>query len=579
MRKLSLSIILVLAFLFHTVRLIADSPHGKDFRISCSVCHTSESWKLDRTIYSFDHNTTKLPLEGEHKNLNCRQCHVSLVFSEAKTLCVDCHTDLHEQTLGSDCGRCHTPRSWLIENITELHQRSRFPLLGPHYTAQCIQCHPSASMLRFNPRGIECYDCHQVDYKATTQPNHVQVKFSTNCSECHSINSFTWNTSTIDHSFFPLKEGHDISDCSRCHTNGNYSNLSPECVTCHQNDYNGTTNPNHIAAALPTTCQDCHTLNPGWKPASFTIHDSKYFPIYSGNHLGTWNSCGQCHTNPASYATFSCIDCHAHNQPDMNSKHSGVGGYVYNSIACYECHPTGSTEGSFNHSNSPFPLTGAHTTVACSSCHTNGFVGTPTACSACHINSYNQTTNPNHVSAGISTTCETCHTTNPGWTPASMPTHGNYFPLTGAHISTPCNTCHNNVYNGTTPTTCAGCHMTNYNQATNPNHAVAQFPTNCESCHSTTAWSPSTFNHDGQWFPIYSGRHAGTWTTCAICHTNPANYQVFSCITCHEHNQTSMNNEHSGVTGYVYTSAACYQCHPTGGGGGLLRPRINIQKN
>jgi hypothetical protein len=29
-----------------------------------------------------------------------------------------------------------------------------------------------------------------------------------------------------------------------------------------------------------------------------------------------------------------------------------------------------------------------------------------------------------------------------------------------------------------------------------------------------------------------------------------------------------MDSHHSGVSGYSYNSAACYQCHPTGGGGG-----------
>jgi hypothetical protein len=32
-----------------------------------------------------------------------------------------------------------------------------------------------------------------------------------------------------------------------------------------------------------------------------------------------------------------------------------------------------------------------------------------------------------------------------------------------------------------------------------------------------------------------------------------------------------MNNSHSGVSGYSYSSAACYQCHPTGGSGGKMK--------
>jgi len=39
----------------------------------------------------------------------------------------------------------------------------------------------------------------------------------------------------------------------------------------------------------------------------------------------------------------------------------------------------------FDHSQTPFPLTGAHATLTCTQCHIhNIFAGTPTACYACH---------------------------------------------------------------------------------------------------------------------------------------------------------------------------------------------------
>jgi hypothetical protein len=261
----------------------------------------------------------------------------------------------------------------------------------------------------------------------------------------------------------------------------------------------------------------------------------------------------------------------------MDNNHQGVNGYSYNSLACYSCHPTGSVSGAFNHNNSGFPLTGAHTTVLCSACHTSGFSGTPTACSACHISSYNQTNNPTHSTLGISTDCASCHTTNPGWTPALFPIHNNYWQLTGAHATiTNCDQCHNGNYN-TAPNTCVGCHLNDYNQTNNPPHQTEQFPTDCQSCHTTTAWIPSTFNHDNQYFPIYSGHHAGVWTLCSDCHTTPTNYQLFSCIDCHAHsNQSQVNNQHQGVSGYSYNSAACYSCHPTGSSGGKINKPVII---
>ena len=38
-------------------------------------------------------------------------------------------------------------------NINEIHRQSRFPLVGAHLTADCYSCHPSASLLRFEPLG------------------------------------------------------------------------------------------------------------------------------------------------------------------------------------------------------------------------------------------------------------------------------------------------------------------------------------------------------------------------------------------------------------------------------------------
>lgn len=577
MRKLSLIIAILLAFVFVSGKILtttkpptfkSDSPHGEDFKVPCDQCHSSaKGWKFDQAVYSFDHGKTKFSLEGQHKNADCKQCHTSLIFKDAPTNCLGCHTDIHEQTVGPECGRCHTPNSWIINNITDLHRRTRFPLVGMHATTLCENCHKSNSMLRFEPLGVECYDCHSADFAATTSPNHTQAGYSTNCTECHNMNAFSWG-GNINHSFFPLNGGHAIA-CQKCHTSGVYEKIPKECNACHQNDYNTATNPNHSQLGFPTNCEMCHTIN-GWSPADFTNHDT-YFPIYSGKHnKGVWNSCSDCHKNSSNYKEFTCIDCHEHNQNDMNKEHREVGGYVYNSQACLSCHPRGSADDGFDHSKSGFPLTGAHTTTQCEQCHTNGYTTAPSkVCSACHSNKYNATTNPNHTTANIPNTCETCHTTNPGWKPATFPIHSNYYVLAGAHVSLECAKCHTNGYTNQLPVLCSGCHMPKYNATTNPNHASAQFPTECEQCHSQTAWSPATWDHN-QYFPIYSGKHnKPVWNNCADCHTNPSNYGQFSCIDCHPHNnKTETDSKHSGVGGYMYTSAACLACHPTGEGEG-----------
>ena len=179
------------------------------------------------------------------------------------------------------------------------------------------------------------------------------------------------------------------------------------------------------------------------------------------------------------------------------------------------------------------------------------------------------------MAADINTNCSECHTTNPGWKPATFPTHNNYYVLTDAHagIAGNCAACHNGNYNST-PNTCVGCHLNDYNQTNDPNHAAAQFPTTCADCHSQNAWVPANWDHDSQYFPIYSGKHKGEWNTCSDCHKNPGNYMEFTCTTsCHP--QGEMNNEHQGVSGYSYTSSACYNCHPNGTAPKMMKENIN----
>jgi len=644
MRRLSL--IIGTLVLLTSMRLLISSPHGDNFKVSCEECHTTDGWVVNPDSIRFSHDSTAMPLTGQHKVTGCRSCHKSLIFEEAEPACSSCHTDLHENSVGPDCERCHNTGSWIISDIIGLHRQTRFPLLGAHSMVECSECHVSASSLRFEPLGIECVDCHRDDYLATDNPNHQQSGYSTNCTDCHFMSNFTWSGAGINHDFFPLREGHDIQDCSTCHTQGTFNKIPRECSNCHQPDYLAASNPNHVALNFSNQCNECHTLAVGWKPAEFKQHDG-IFPIYSGTHNGEWVNCSDCHKNSSDYGEFTCTDCHEHNKSDMDNEHDDVAGYEYNSIACLGCHPSGSGEGAFNHNSTGFPLTGAHRETGCSECHVNNnsnpstfcydchtqdfnesdnpdhqgsnipntcadchttepgwkpatfaihdqyyeltgahntiekecadchagnYSNTPNTCSGCHTPEYNQSVNPNHIEKNIPNTCEDCHSTSPGWAPAAYPMHNEVFAFNGAHqvIANDCASCHAGNYVNT-PNTCSGCHLPDYNQTTNPQHASAQFPTDCLQCHNESAWQPSTFQHDGPgYFPIYSGAHNGEWDNCSDCHTNSANFSVFSCINCHEHNKTDMDEEHSGIDGYSYNSADCYACHPDGSANGAF---------
>lgn len=575
---------IVLLLCLTSSALSAQNPHGSDQKLNCAACHTSAGWEISAEYWQeldpakprysrmtgmpwgpdtlqFHHSKTKFALEGQHAKLDCRACHSTLVFSEAGTDCIHCHEDMHQQTVGTDCARCHTSANWLVDNITQLHFDNGFPLMGVHQTLDCAQCHQSVSALQFERIGNDCATCHLKDFNATTDPNHAQAGFSTECLDCHDPFKPGWGTEKVKHDFFPLTKGHEISDCAKCHVGGNFTDTPTNCFACHQPDYQTAVNPNHVQANFSNDCASCHTTDPGWMPAQYLQHDAEYFPIYSGKHQGQWMQCVECHQNPANFAEFTCTTCHINPETDQN--HSTVSGYSYESSACLVCHPTGDAGDVFDHNTTNFPLTGAHTMVDCNQCHANGYAGTPTQCSACHTNDYNASSNPNHTALGIPMDCAMCHTTDPGWAPATFPIHNNYHVLNGAHavIANDCAACHNGNYNNT-PNTCAGCHTPDYNATSAPNHQALQFSTDCASCHTETAWAPASFDHDAQYFPIYSGKHNGEWNACADCHTNPSNYAEFTCVSCHTNPQT--DNQHGGIGGYSYNSSACLACHPTG---------------
>ncbi|MCB0666183.1 MAG: hypothetical protein KDC80_10190, partial [Saprospiraceae bacterium] len=557
-------VLIVILFSFCAELLLGQSPHGDFFTMDCIICHSASSWKLDENIYSFLHDTTGFPLVGEHQLVDCKSCHSSLVFSEARNTCNSCHQDIHNQTVGFDCARCHDSKSWLVENISDVHQQNGFPLQGMHSLLACNECHQEADVLRFEPIGNECIICHTTDYQNTTKPDHQKAGYSRDCAECHNINSFEWAASGFNHDFFPLTGAHEITDCAQCHLGSTYSDISPDCISCHQDDFNATRNPNHEANGFSTYCVDCHTTASDWAPAKFTDHDAEYFPIYSGKHAGAWNLCAECHTEDGNMATFSCTVCHEHNQEKTDKEHASVGGYNYNSTSCIACHPMGDLSDPFNHNETNFPLTGAHIVTECLDCHSQGYAGTPSLCAECHLTDFEESNNPDHVSLGFSNDCASCHTTSPGWTPASMPNHNEFFALNGSHatIAAECISCHDGNFNET-PNTCAECHVNDYNSTDNPPHEQLGFSTDCASCHTEVAWQPADFEHDEQFFPIYSGKHQGTWNECSECHTT-GNYASFSCTECHEHNKIETDEVHNGISGYLYSSEACLACHPIG---------------
>ena len=315
------------------------NPHG-DYKEDCSLCHSAKGWKPVQISKKFDHSRF-LQLAGAHAGINCTQCHKSLDFSMTSKACNDCHADVHNGELGTDCARCHGTRSFVDRNDhIRLHRATRFPLQGAHVSLDCEMCHKLAApdAYTYVNTPTDCYACHEADFQKTTSPAHATNGFSTDCTQCH--DQVAWSRAHFDHNStgFALTGAHKALQCNRCHAGGTFTGLSPDCVSCHRNDYNGTTDPNHVAAAFPINCTQCHNTT-RWSGATFS-HAA--FPIYTGTHAGRWSKCSDCHDNAASYVDFNCLSCHAHsNKTETDNQHQGRSGYSYTSGACYSCHPTG----------------------------------------------------------------------------------------------------------------------------------------------------------------------------------------------------------------------------------------------
>ncbi len=482
----------------HTSLVFASAPtkcadchadiHRRQFGANCEQCHTVKGWSV--SIQQIRQHSNRFPLVGVHGTVECDACHKSAAsgrFEGLSTDCYSCHQrdfqtplfDHRSMGFPPTCQACHSMDSWLGAKFDHA-KFTGFALTGMHATLDCTSCHIGG---HFKGTPANCYGCHSQDFLRTNNPNHVQAGFPHDCGVCHSTAS--WLGAKFDHNAFtkfPLTGLHATLQCQQCHVNGNFANTPADCASCHLKDYNATTNPNHKSAGFPTDCSICHTTS-GWTPASFD-HSKTGFAL-TGAHASL--QCVACHANNNfTGLSATCVSCHLNNYNSTTNPNHKASGFPTD---CAVCHTTSAWQpASFDHSKTAFPLTGAHVSVPCASCHINGvYAGTPTDCYSCHQKDYTSVTNPNHVAAHFPTTCGTCHTTA-SWLGATF--NHTWFPIySGTHAGKwmTCNDCHVNPSNYAT-FSCITCH-THDKSVTDPHHTgVAGYSytaTSCYSCHPT----------------------------------------------------------------------------------------------
>jgi hypothetical protein len=416
-------------------------PHAGRFGGSCTTCHDDVLWTSLR-LDQLDHSKTRYPLRGAHQRTPCAKCHagqppkyLGIPFGS----CQDCHKDPHAGRLGAQCAGCHDEEAWTKITFAKTPHPG-VSLGGGHAPVRCAKCHDRGNKAAPS-RGTECVACHAPVHKAP---------FGRTCGTCHA--SIQWlglargvGLAAHARTSYALTGKHVDTACTACHKpelarNERFRALKSErCIDCHKDNHKG-----EFAALRQGECGPCHATS-GFRPTLFGVqaHAATKFPL-EGSHTSV--ACAGCHTEPRPrvnlhVAKQTCADCHANPHGDQFAAEMKRGG-------CAECHVTTSfRRAKFDHST--WPLTGAHATAHCESCHHPtpedrkqgkgaSYRGVPRACGGCHDDAHDgqfRAKAPVHE-------CDKCHSTKVFKIPSFDHAALTGYALTGGHAKLECARCH-----------------------------------------------------------------------------------------------------------------------------------------
>lgn len=422
----------------------------------CFACHSEHHGRKFEMIRfdekTFDHGLTGYKLEGGHKAVDCRKCHVTehIQNKQAKyrektymgmdRACLACHKDQHQGTLSRECAECHNMDKWKPAGRFD-HDKAEFKLRGGHVNVDCVKCHEQttrkgqAFQVFADVRHDDCRACHDDAHKA---------HFTNACAQCHVDESFhqVSGLSRFDHNTTPfkLRGKHKSVDCFSCHKRTHdplevFQDRTgvgmDQCATCHKDPHEG---------KFGTDCAKCHQEK-GFKAVRSMDqfdHSLTDFPL-QGKHVGV--DCKKCHkgdyTDPLPFD--ACSRCH-------EDYHKGE--FAKNGVSpdCAECHfvTDGFDVSSFTieeHKSAAYPLEGAHLATPCFACHmkdgkTWKFKDLGKDCVNCHDNAHGD----EFVENGA-TECKRCHVVE-SWFPKLFDHDLTVFPLVGEHVKVECKECH-----------------------------------------------------------------------------------------------------------------------------------------
>lgn len=160
-----------------------DDKHDGQLGTRCESCHSDhggdQAWRVTR----FDHSKARFPLAGSHQRVECKACHSSPRFRDAKSDCFSCHqkADKHDGAFGARCESCHNQRDWRLWSYDHRKQ-ANYPLEGGHAGVACASCHtrPAPAGRPAAPLARDCLSCHRRD-------DVHDGDFGNRCEKCHSV--------------------------------------------------------------------------------------------------------------------------------------------------------------------------------------------------------------------------------------------------------------------------------------------------------------------------------------------------------------------------------------------------------
>jgi hypothetical protein len=140
--------------------------------------------------------------------------------------------------------------------------------------------------------------------------------------------------------YFPIGDGtnHAEQICSDCHQSDGGSFTDYTCVSCHDHSEQLAQQRHaHINGFVyeSSACFSCHPTG-NEAPITADEHSLQFFPINDDAHGSL--QCSDCHQDPTTSATYTCIACHDHGEDVEATNHAGLSGYSYDSKSCFSCH-------------------------------------------------------------------------------------------------------------------------------------------------------------------------------------------------------------------------------------------------